>query len=446
MSKFIDRPRYLCSLGGAISTLKVLPGAVPIIHAAAGCGGNFANALNGAAGYMGSGYCGGQALPSSNIHEQEIVFGGEERLAEQISNTLDIVDGELYFVVSGCMVDVIGDDTVGVAKRFQQEGKPVLGAETGGFKGNSYKGYEIVLSTLFREFVEKQPVKDQETVNIFGVVPLQDVFWKGNLNVLKDLLSKLGFKVNTFFGERETLDNLRQAGAARLNIVVSDVYGVESAQVFEETHNVPYLIASLPVGPTGTEAFLRQVSAALGVDKQRTEAVITAEKSRYYSYVERMADVYNDLDLQRYSVVVADVNYATAITRFLADDLGWLPELVVITDILNEEEENRVRNRFVGFHSGIQPQVFFDTDTSNVTKHFQKVWPQNNNNRYFDSFSPAFVLGSSLERDFANSLGAPHLSVAYPVSNRVVLDRAYAGYTGGLRLTEDIFALLVGNR
>jgi len=61
MSKFIDRPRYLCALGGAIGTLGALNGVIPILHAAAGCGGNIANALNGGAGYLGSGYCAGQA-------------------------------------------------------------------------------------------------------------------------------------------------------------------------------------------------------------------------------------------------------------------------------------------------------------------------------------------------------------------------------------------------
>ena len=446
MNKFIERPRYLCSMGGAVATLKALPKAISIIHAAAGCGGNFGNALNGATGYLGSGYCAGQALPSSNVYEKDIVFGGEERLEEQIANTLEIVDGDLYFVVTGCMVDIIGDDAVAVARRFKDRGKPVLAVETGGFKGNSFKGYDLVLGKLFTDFVEKQAVKDKKTVNLFGLVPIQDVFWKGNLRILKDLLHKLGYKTNTFFAEGETIENLKQAGAASLNIVVSDVYGIEPAKIFEETHGVPYITAPLPIGPASTEEFLRQVGDALSVDRQQVEKVIAAEKQHFYGYVERLGDVYNDLDLQRYSVVVADANYGPALTKFLADDLGWLPELVVITDVLSQEEQQLVAERFNGFASGIQPKVVFDTDTTNVGKHFAKAWPRNNNSRYFDSFSPAFVLGSSLDRDFAESLGAPHLSVTYPISNRVVLDRAYLGFEGSLRLIEDIFGLLVGNR
>lgn len=446
MNKFIERPRYLCTLSGAVATLNVLPRVIPIIHGAAGCGGNISNALNGAGGYFGSGYCGGQALPSSNVYEKEIVFGGEDRLAEQISNTLKIMDGDLYFVVTACMVEMIGDDVLGVANRFRNEGLPVLAAETGGFKGNSYAGYDIVLQTLFREYVQKTSIKESHTVNLWGVVPIQDVFWKGNLRVLKNLLVKLGYQVNTFFGEGETLDNLKNAGSASLNIVVSDTFGIKAAQVFEEIHGVPYISVPLPIGSKATDQFLRTIGDSLQVAKAKIDTVIAEENALYYSYLERLADGYNDLDLQRYSVVVGDSNYAPALARYLADDLGWLPELVVITDLLNDDEKQLLALRFQGYSSGITPNLVFDTDTNNVSKHIHTHWPSNKNQKYYDSFSPAFVIGSSFEKELAEEWGAGYLSVTYPVSNRVVLSRAYAGYEGGLRLTEDILSVIVSNR
>ncbi len=446
MSKFVDRPRYTCALGGAIGTLISLPRTIPILHAAGGCGGNIANALNGAAGYLGSGYCSGQALPSSNVYENEIVFGGENRLAEQVKNTLKVMDGDLYVVVTGCMVEMIGDDVHSVAKRFGGGRAPVLAANTGGFKGNSYKGYDIILELLFRELVVKNPVKNPKTINLWGIVPVQDVFWKGNLAVLKTLLEKLGYQINTFFGEGETLDNLRNAGAAVLNVVVSDTIGVEPAKIFEEEHGTPFVIAPFPIGVFGTEQFLRIIGGALGVAEKFVDTIIREEKQHFYGYLERLADVYNDLELQRYAVVVGDSNYAQALTRFLADDLGWIPELVVVTDLLNEEQQERVTARFGNYLSPIRPKLVFDSDTSSVKRHLYNHWPANHNQRYYDGLNPAFIIGSAFERDLAENLGLPHLSVTYPISNRVVLDRAYAGYAGALRLVEDIMSVLVGSR
>jgi nitrogenase molybdenum-iron protein beta chain len=446
MSDFIDRPKYLCALGGAIATLTNLPRVVPILHAAAGCGGNLGIALNGAAGYLGSGYCGGLALPSSNVVEHEVVFGGEKRLKEQIENTLKIMDGDLYVVVTGCMVDMIGDDIHSVVKNLSSPDKPILALNTGGFKGTSFKGYELVLQTLFREYVKKSVRKKRNTVNLWGIVPAQDVFWEGNLVALKALLNKLGVRVNTFFAPGETLSNLRNAASASLNLVVSEAYGVEAAKVFEEVHGVPFVTLPFPIGDHGTERFLRLAGKALQASADTVEEVIRGERAHYYNYVERIADIYNDIELQRYAVIVADANYAPALARFAADDLGWLPELVVIPDLLDEERQAQVLKGFDGFKSGLKPKVAFDTNVCNVEKHLREHWPAKLGQRYVDSFSPAFVLGSVFERELAEKLGAPHLSVSFPISNRVVLDRTYAGYAGGLRLIEDIFSSLVAVR
>ena len=118
MSTFIERPKFSCALGGALTTLAGLSRVVPIVHAAGGCASSLSGVYNLAAGYRGVGYCGGGMLPTSNIAENNIVFGGEDRLAEQIENTLFVMNGDLYVVVTGCQVEIIGDDARAVAKRF----------------------------------------------------------------------------------------------------------------------------------------------------------------------------------------------------------------------------------------------------------------------------------------------------------------------------------------
>ncbi|AFS79168.1 nitrogenase molybdenum-iron protein beta subunit NifK [Gottschalkia acidurici 9a] len=446
MSDFIDRPRYSCALGGALGTIRALPKVVPIMHAAAGCGGNLSSAINFGAGYVGSGYCSGQALPSTNVIERDIVFGGENRLREQIENTLKIVDGDLYVVLTACMVDMIGDDSRSVTKEFSDHRVPVLFAETGGFKGNSYKGYDLVLETLFRDFVEKTDEKEEKTINLLGIVPIQDVFWQGNLRILKELFEKLGYKLNTFFGEGETIEDLKKSSRSKLNIVVSDIFGIDAAKVFEEVHGVPFVTTQFPIGEKSTNKFLREIGKVLEVPECLVENIIREEKKNYYNYIERIVDIYNDIDLQRYSVVVGDSNYTQALARFLADDLGWLPELVVITDELEEKDKELVLKRFEQYESGFKPNVIFDTNTSSIEKHLNDIWPNNKESIYYDSFSPAFVIGSSFEKDLAKRIDAPHLSVTYPISNRVVLDKGYAGYRGALSLVEDLFGILVEKR
>jgi len=446
MSKFIDRPRYTCALGGALATLRAIPRAIPIIHASAGCGHNLHNAINAGAGYLGGGYCGGLSLPSSNVVERDIVFGGEARLREQIASTLEIVDGDIYLVLTGCMVEMIGDDLDAVVSEFLDYDKPVLPVHTPSFRGSSYTGYELVLSALIHKFVRKQRQKTPLSVNILGIVPAQDVFWQGNLKEIKRLLEKLGLKVNTLFGEGEDLESIRNSGAASLNIVVSDIHGIQAARKYEEIHDIPYITTGLPIGAVGTEAFLRQVAQALSIDPAVTERVIAEEKAVYYNYLERLADLYNDIDLQRYAVVVGDANYAPAVTRFISDELGWVPELVVITDLVEDNDKEVLLKRFENYESGLHPVVRFDTDASSVKKYLTEIWPANHNDKYFDSFGPTVLIGSVYERDLAQQYGFPLLTVSFPVTNRIVLNHAYAGFNGALSLTEDLFGLLVAAR
>lgn len=446
MSKFVDRPRFACALGGALSTLRAIPKVIPIIHASAGCGHNLHNAINPGAGYLGGGYCGGLSLPSSNVVERDIVFGGEDRLREQIGSTLEIMDGDLYLVLTGCMVEMIGDDLDAVVSEFSDHEAQVIAVHTPSFRGNSYTGYDLVLEALAKRYVARQPEKCPLAVNVLGIVPAQDVFWQGNLREIKRLLKLLGLEVNTFFGEGETLDNIKSSGKASLNIVVSDVFGIEAAKAFEEKHQIPYITTGLPIGADSTAAFLKEVSKTLHLDEAQTEAVIQREKSVYYNYLERLADLYNDLDLQRYAVVVGDSNYAPAVTRFLSDELGWIPEVTVITDFLDEEQQEILSIRFNNYESGLKPRVAFDTDTSQVKKILAQHWPRNRNDRYFDAFNPTVVIGSVFERDLAQEFGFPLLTLSYPVTNRVVLNRSYAGFNGALSLTEDLIGIIVAGR
>lgn len=443
---FIERQRTFCALGGALLTVTALPGAVPVLHASMGCATSIYFNQIGSAGYLGAGYCGGTATPSSNVGENEIVFGGLERLREQVANTIEIVDGDLYIVLTGCMTDIIGDDIQSVVREFRSNGVPIAGVETGGFKGDGYLGYDLVLQALFRDFVEHGQKKVPKKVNLWGIVPGQDPFWRGNLQHLAGLLKRLDLKVNTFFAPEATLEDLKSAGEASLNIVVSSYYGIAAAELFEEIHGTPFLSTALPIGPSATASFLRQVAGTLAIPDTVAEALITEENIRYYSNVERIADAYNDLDFQRYAVVIGDANYAPAITGFLADDFGWLPELTVVTDDLPADRRGPLQSSLSNQSSGFPTQLVFETDTSAIAGHLADTWPRYRGGRLYDAFSPAFVIGSSLDREFAVSIGAAHLSVSFPVGNRVILNKGYTGYEGAMNLIEDLLGVVVAAR
>ena len=74
------------------------------------------------------------------------------------------------------------------------------------------------------------------------------------------------------------------------------------------------------------------------------------------------------------------------------------------------------------------------------------MWEPNKNQRYYDSMEPIVVIGSIFEKDLAASINAPLVTVSYPITNRIVLNRSYIGFNGGLTLTEDILSSLITGR
>ncbi|MDR1045172.1 MAG: hypothetical protein LBP33_08655 [Candidatus Adiutrix sp.] len=442
MAGIIDRPRFGCALGGALGLLRAIPRAVPILHAPAGCGYSVYIGLNAGAGYYGGGYCGSTSAPSSNVVEKEAVFGGEERLREQIASTMEIMDGDLYVVLSSCMVEMIGDDIRSAARIFPG----VLATPTPSFHGNSYHGYDLMLETLIRDYVPEQAGKKPRSVNVIGLVPGQDAFYKGNLREIKRLLALIGLKANTLIGEGESLEDIRRSAESELTLNLSDVYGSLSAEAFKEKHGIPWLRAPLPVGYLQTEKFLLTVGEYFGLDREMIDQALQREREVYFDYLERISDSYNDLDFQRYGLVVADANYAPAVTAFVAEELGWLPRLTVVTDPLTGEQRARLDSRFETFEPSIKPEVRYDGNASAVRRHLADTWERNRNQKYYEALSPLIVIGSYFEKDLAEQLKCSYLPLSFPVNSRVIFNRAYAGLSGGLTLAEDLFGAIIPGR
>jgi nitrogenase molybdenum-iron protein beta chain len=162
-----EAPRFSCSLGGAYSCTLATFGAIPIVHSGPGCilaqnfGQNFAGGLNGA------GPLGNTSTPCSCLVDEHVVFGGEAKLRSLIETTQQLVKGNLFVVISGCVPALIGDDVAGVVRDFKN-GVPIVCVNTAGFKGNSYHGYETFIDAIIDQYLTPQPV-ERGLVNLFGM-------------------------------------------------------------------------------------------------------------------------------------------------------------------------------------------------------------------------------------------------------------------------------------
>jgi nitrogenase molybdenum-iron protein beta chain len=417
---------------------------VPVIHSAMGCGGALGMSSSFSAGYLGAGYCSGYSAPSSASTEKEIIFGGAERLQDQIKSTLELINAQLYVVATSCMTEMIGDDVFGVVSEFSGSNKPVIAINTPSFKGNSYAGYEILLEGIFNQYLPRVQEKEEGLVNIFGLVPAYDPFFRGDLTELARLLSRLGLRVNTFFTPDQSFRNLESAPGAALNILLSPVYGTEFVKHFEEKHGVPCWVTDLPIGAEATDRFLLALGERLDIPEVLVQALIQEENEEYYGYFARAADLFADGDMKYYSVTATNSNYLIPVTSFLQKELGWVGVESFVTDQLKDNQREELEAAYR--KADLEAELVFETDTSRIAKNMAQRFPENRGQRYFDDYSPLYIVGSSLEKAIATKRGVPQLSISYPVYNRLILDRGYAGYRGGLHLFEDLIDVIVSPR
>lgn len=424
-----EAPRFSCALGGAYTCTLATFGAVPILHSGPGCvlaqnfGQNFAAGLNGA------GPLGNTSAPCSCLVEEHVVFGGENKLNALIKTTRELVKGNLFVAISGCVPALIGDDVGSVVREFEDAERPVIHVATSGFVGNSYKGYEIFLESVIDQLLREKPAKvDKGVVNLLGIVPYQHVFWKGSLQTLKSLLEKIGLRVNMIFTEDNGLAALRRIPTAELNLVFSPWNGVGIAEKLEEKFGTPHLdFPAVPIGPKDSTAFLRKVGERLGVAPELVEGVIAYEEHRTYRFQEYAADINSMALPHAYVGIVGDTSTVIGLTRYTSNELSWLPEVVIVTDDPPEEVRDEIRRHLTeDLESVVKPRVIFEVDSHKIRLLLREYTLQ-------------IVLASSLEKHIATEeLQAMQVSVSFPIYDRLIVDRTYAGYRGGLALLEDV--------
>lgn len=434
MSRFVEQVRHVCALGGYQSVLAIEK-AAPILHAGPGCGQKLWRTLGSANGCQGSGYVGGHSVPCTNIGEKEVIFGGDDRLRDIVSNALKVIDAGLFVILTGCTSDIVGDDVSEVARRFQEQGKPVVAVETGGFKGSNLFGHELVLDAIIEQYLQPAAEKEARLVNIWAVVPYQDPFWVGNLREMEKLVALLGLTPNIIFGPGNGLEALRRVPKAQFNLLVSPWVGLKNVKHLEAKFGTPYLhYPVLPIGPTETANFLRTVGTYAGIEGKRVEKIINKLEQDYYYYIDRAADSLLETQLMpRRFVSIADSFYALGVARFLINDLGLLPETQYITDGVAEEYQDSITAEFKNFEDGIEAKVVFSNDGGEIHEDIRKLTFR----------SRPLILGSAWDRVLSREINGYQLSLATPVTNRLVLNRSYVGYEGALRLVEDIYSLVL---
>lgn len=426
MSQVTENPKGGCVLAGINSVLGAIDRVCPIYHSGPGCCMQTTAADQGQSGHKSSRFVSSVSLPSTNMLEKEVVFGGTEKLRTTVQGAIDIIDADAYFVLTGCTAGIIGDDIVSVTEEFQDKGYSVYPIKTPGFVGDSNLGYETVWTTMINQVIEEDVPKDDKLVNIFGIIPYHDPFWSGALEEIDRILSALGLKVNTFFTKHQGIETIRKCSGAALNIIINPWLFKGPAKKMEQKFGIPSIrVPGLFVGATDTTKFVRQVAEAMHLDQEIVDKVIAAEEEYVYDY---LAQSVGGVSWKRFAVV-ADANNAVGITRYLANDFSFTPVLVIVSEpLFRQEDKDRIVAQIEDLEYAKPPKVIFASDQYEINQALRE-----------EEEEITLLIGSSNEREVALEKDIQFILAAFPMNERLVFNRTYAGYRGSLTFTEDLY-------
>lgn len=434
----IEQVRYVCAIG-AMHSAFAIPHVIPIVHCGPGCSEKQFTNLSFYNGFQGGGYGGGSVVPSSNLMENEVIFGGTDRLKKLIASSVKILDADLYVVMTGCVSDIVGDDVGAVVGEFQGQGVPIVYAETGGFKGNNFIGHELMVKAIIDQYVgDYSGSKEKGTVNVWSLLPYYNTFWRGDLAEIKRLLEGIGLKVNILFGQESLgVREWKAIPKAQFNLVLSPWLCLKTAQYLKKKYDQPYLhIPQIPIGDLETSAFLHKVAEFAGIDKKAVDHFIEKEEKNYYSYLESFSTFFSEYfwGLPSKFAVVGDSAYSLALTRFLSNEMGLQPAKVILTENPPAEYRESIRKLFAHIGDDVCVDVEFEEDTYRIHHSIR--------NADF-GVKPPILLGTTWECDLAKELNGILVEISFPASYEVVLSRSYVGYRGALTLLEKIYTTAI---
>ena len=195
---------------------------------------------------------------STDMQDEQIVFGGEKKLRAAIQEAYDIFHPKAIAIFSTCPVGLIGDDVHAVARDMKEKlGINVFGFSCEGYKGVSQSaGHHIANNQLFKHVVgtDETPRPEKFKINLLGEYNIG-----GDAFVIEELLERCGITLVATFSGNSTYDAFANSHMADLNAVMCHRSINYVAEMMEKKFGIPWIKVNF-VGAEATAKSLRHIA------------------------------------------------------------------------------------------------------------------------------------------------------------------------------------------
>src|ERR1035438_7630840 len=273
-----------CAFDGAKIALQPITDVAHLVHGPIACEGNSWDNR----GAKSSGPQLYRISFTTDIDENDVVFGGEKRLYKAIKEIVEKYNPPAVFVYQTCVPAMIGDDIEVVCKAAALKfGKPVIPVNSPGFVGSKNLGNKLAGEALLDYVIgtEEPEYTTPYDINIIGEYNLSGELWQ-----VKPLLDELGIRILACISGDAKYHEVARSHRARAAMMVCSKAMINVARKMEERYGIPFFEGSF-YGIGDTSDALRKISRLL-VDRgapaelrSRTEAVIAREEARAWQRI-----------------------------------------------------------------------------------------------------------------------------------------------------------------
>ncbi len=215
---------------------------------------------------------------STDLQEDEIIFGGEKKLKKAIEEAIALFNPKAIGIFSTCPVGLIGDDVHAVAREMEEKypGVNIFGFSCEGYKGVSQSaGHHVANNKVFTDVVGQIEMRKEGKyiVNILGEYNIG-----GDAFEIERIMDLCGFTLHSTFSGNSVYEEFASAHNADLNVVMCHRSINYMAEMMEKKYGIPWFKVNF-VGAEATAKSLRKMAVYFG-DKElidRVEEVIAAE-------------------------------------------------------------------------------------------------------------------------------------------------------------------------
>ncbi len=273
-----------CAFDGAKIALQPITDVAHLVHGPIACEGNSwdnRGAKTSASSLYRTGF-------TTDISENDVVFGGEKRLYKSIKEIIDKYDPPAVFVYQTCVPAMTGDDIQAVCKAAAAKfSKPVIPVLSPGFVGPKNLGNKLAGEAILEHVIGTQEPEYSTPydINIIGEYNLAGELWQ-----VKPLLDELGIRILACISGDAKYHEVASSHRARAAMMVCSKAMINVARKMEERYEIPFFEGSF-YGIGDMSDSLREIARLL-IERgapaelmERTEVVIAREEARAWARI-----------------------------------------------------------------------------------------------------------------------------------------------------------------